>query len=213
MAPRMREQKNMETPEFEQRLVEVARVTRVMAGGKRMRFRALLVIGDRKGRVGMGIAKASDVTIAIQKAFNHAKKNIINVPLHKGTIPHFVLAKHTASKIILKPAKPGAGIKAGGAVRIVLELAGVQDVTAKILGGNNKVNGVKATLDALSSFTLTPDQRSKMAVRIQKQEVEREAQAKARAKMKAQGGFKRGGKPFGRRDDRKSAPQQTSTQA
>lgn len=200
MAPQNKREFNRdEKPEFEQRLVEVARVTRVMAGGKRMRFRALLAIGDRKGRVGIGVAKALDVTIAIQKAFNQAKKNLIQVPIEKGTIPHQVLAKHTASVVLLKPAKSGTGIKAGGAVRIILELAGLQDVTAKILGGSNKGNTVKATLDGLASFTLTPDQRKKLDARIAKQD---ELDEQERNKPKKPGfGPRKGGKPFGRRND------------
>lgn len=138
--------------EFEQRLIEVARVTRVMAGGKRMRFRATLAIGDRKGRVGIGTAKGADVTLAIQKAFNQAKKNLIKVPMEKGSIPHQVDVKYGAAKIIIKPAHPGAGVKAGGAVRALLELAGIQDVTGKVLGSNNKINNIRATMEALSKL-------------------------------------------------------------
>jgi len=142
--------------EFDQKLIDVARVTRVMAGGKRMRFRATLAIGDRKGSVGIGMAKGLDVTIAIQKAFNQAKKNLIKVPVIKGTVPHEVWSKFNATKVMLKPAKPGAGVKAGGPMRMLLELAGVQDVTAKILGSNNKINIVKATMQAFTSFKSVP---------------------------------------------------------
>lgn len=142
--------------EFDQKLIDVARVTRVMAGGKRMRFRATLAIGDRKGSVGIGMAKGLDVTIAIQKAFNQAKKNLIKVPVVKGTVPHEVWSKFNATKVMLKPAKPGAGVKAGGPMRMLLELAGVQDVTAKILGSNNKINIVKATMQAFTSFKSAP---------------------------------------------------------
>ncbi|MFA6071964.1 MAG: 30S ribosomal protein S5 [Janthinobacterium sp.] len=141
-----------EQPEFEQRLIDVARVTRVMAGGKRMRFRATLAIGDRKGQVGVGLAKGADVTMAIQKAFNQAKKNLIRVPVYQGTVPHQVWAKFNATQVLMKPAKPGAGVKAGGPMRVLFELAGVTDVTAKILGSNNKINIVKATLQAFQSF-------------------------------------------------------------
>jgi len=146
-----------EQQEFEQRLVEVARVTRVMAGGKRMRFRATLAIGDKKGRVGVGIAKGADVTAAIQKAFNQAKKAIIFVPILKGTLPHEVRTKFGGASIMIKPAKSGAGVKAGGATRIILELAGVQDVTAKSIGSPNKINSIRATLKALDSFKRTPE--------------------------------------------------------
>ncbi len=165
--------------EFEQRLIEVARVTRVMKGGKRMRFRALLAIGDRKGRVGYGIAKGADVTAAIQKAFHQAKKNLIHVPIVNGTIPHEVNIKFKASKALIKPAKPGTGVKAGGAVRTILELAGVQDVTAKILGGNNKINNVRVAFEALSGFKLT----EKMKTDLDKK---KDAQARKDAAQKSQ---------------------------
>lgn len=154
--------------EFEQKLLEVARVTRVMAGGKRMRFRAALVIGDKKGRVGFGIAKGADVTIAIQKAFNQAKKNVIFIPIVKGTVPHEINAKFNSAKVLIKPAKQGNGIKAGGAVRIVLELSGLSDVTGKILGSSSKINNVKATIGALSSFKLTPEMKLSISQRKEK---------------------------------------------
>lgn len=135
--------------EFDQSVIDIARVTRVMAGGKRMRFRACMVIGDKKGRVGSAVAKGADVTLAINKAVNKAKKNLINVPIIKETIPHRVDAKFGAAKILIKPAPKGTGIIAGGAVRTVLELSGVGNVVAKILGTNNKINNVKATMKAL----------------------------------------------------------------
>lgn len=141
-----------EKEEFQQRMVDLARVTRVMAGGKRMKFRACMVIGDGKGRVGIAVAKGMDVSGAISKAVVKAKKQIIHVPVVDGAIPHVIEVKYKAAKVILKPAKKGSGIKAGGVVRIVLELSGVKDVVAKILGGNNKINNVKATIKALSSF-------------------------------------------------------------
>lgn len=138
--------------DMEQRLIELARVTRVMAGGKRMRFRATLAVGDRKGRIGIGIAKGVDASIAIQKAFTKAKKNLITVPIVNETIPHDVYIKYGSAKLLFKPAKKGTGIKAGGAPRILLELAGVGNITGKVLGSSNKVNNVKATLLALTSF-------------------------------------------------------------
>jgi len=138
--------------EFEQRIVDLARVTRVMAGGKRMKFRACLAIGDKKGRVSFGVAKGADVTNAIAKAFNKAKKNVIKVPIVNETIPHQVRVKFKSAKILLRPAKKGTGVKAGGAVRILCELAGLANVTAKILGSNNKINNVKATMLAFKSF-------------------------------------------------------------
>jgi len=139
-----------EKSEFDQSIVEIARVTRVMAGGKRMSFRACVVVGDHKGRVGLGLAKAKDVPMAVQKAVRQAEKNLIKVPLREGTITHEVRAKFGAAKILLKPAPLGTGIISGGAVRIVLELAGIENVVSKIFGSNNKINNIKATLLALS---------------------------------------------------------------
>lgn len=136
-------------PEFEQRIVDVARVTRVMAGGKRMRFRVCLVIGDKKGRVSYGMAKGADVTMAVTKAMTAAQKKLIKVPMVGSTIPYAVRAKFGAAKVLLKPAPQGTGIIAGGAMRMVLEVAGVNDVVGKILGSNNKINNVKATLKAI----------------------------------------------------------------
>lgn len=138
--------------EFEQKIIDIARVTRVMAGGKRMRFRACVAVGNKKGRVAIGLAKGSDVTGAVTKAVNKAKKNFLDVPLVNETIPHEILEKFGAAKILFKPAKKGRGIIAGGAVRIVLELAGVKNVTSKILGSGNKVNNVKCAMAALGNL-------------------------------------------------------------
>lgn len=138
--------------EFEQKIIDLARVTRVMAGGKRMRFRACVVIGDRKGRVGYAVAKGADVSLAVSKAVNRANKNLLKIALHKETIPHEVDIKFKAARLLLKPAPPGTGIKAGGAVRSVLELVGIPNVVAKIKGSNNKINNVKATFLALRSL-------------------------------------------------------------
>jgi small subunit ribosomal protein S5 len=119
-----------------------------------MRFRALTVIGNRKGRVGFGLAKGSDVALATSKATTQARKALITVPLSKDTIPHAVQAKFAAARVLLKPAPKGTGIKAGGAVRVVLELAGVPNVVSKILGSSNKINNVKATFMALKKLQL-----------------------------------------------------------
>ncbi|MBU1131662.1 30S ribosomal protein S5 [Patescibacteria group bacterium] len=141
-----------EPDEFDQKIIDLARVTRVMAGGKRMRFRACVAIGNKKGQFGIGLAKGADVTLAVAKAVNKAKKNLITIPLVKETIPHEVRMKFKAAKLLLKPAPIGTGVKAGGAVRVVLELAGVQNIVGKILGSNSKINNVKALAIALSSF-------------------------------------------------------------
>jgi small subunit ribosomal protein S5 len=138
--------------EFDQKVVEVKRVTRVVAGGKRMRFRALVVIGDKKGRVGVGLRKGTDVTEAVQKAVNAAKKTLVTVPIVNDTIPHEIKMKYKSSTVFLKPARPGTGTIAGGAIRSVLDLVGVKNVLSKMLGSSNKVNNVMATYLALTSM-------------------------------------------------------------
>jgi len=141
-----------EKPEFDQQIVDLARVTRVMAGGKRMRFRACVVIGNRKGKVGVGLAKGKDVALAVGKAVKKAEKNIITVNMVNNTIPHEVYIKSGSSKILLKPAPEGTGVISGGAVRTVLDLAGVKNIVSKIMGTNNKVNNVKTVIEALESL-------------------------------------------------------------
>jgi len=138
--------------DYEEKNLEIARVTRVTKGGKRMRFRALAVIGNRKGRVGFGVAKGVDVAAATSKATTQARKSLITVPLVNETIPHAIEAKFRAARILLKPAPRGAGVKAGGAVRQVLLLAGVPNVVSKMLGSSNKINNVKATFVALKNL-------------------------------------------------------------
>ncbi len=141
-----------ERSEYDQKVVEVKRVTRVVAGGKRMRFRALVVIGDHKGKIGMGLKKGADVSESVNKAVNTAKKNLITLPLAGDTIPHELNIKYKSSKLMLKPARPGTGVIAGGAVRSVMELAGVKNVVCKMLGSNNKVNNVKAVFSAFQKM-------------------------------------------------------------
>src|SRR4051812_32219846 len=131
---RERGNKEVVKREFDQKVVEIKRVTRVVAGGKRMRFRALVVIGDGKGKVGMGLRKGVDVAEAVNKAVNAAKKNMVIVPLINETIPHQVKLKYASSRILLIPARPGTGIIAGGALRSVLDLAGVKNILSKMLG-------------------------------------------------------------------------------
>lgn len=138
-----------EKEEFEQKIVDIARVTRVMAGGKRMSFRACVAIGDKKGRVAVGLAKGADVTMAVNKAVNQAKKAVITVSIVNETITHSIFHKKGAAKILLKPAGRGKGTIAGGATRIVLELAGIKNITSKNLGTGNKVNVVKCAIEAL----------------------------------------------------------------
>jgi small subunit ribosomal protein S5 len=153
-----RGRRNGSRDEFEQRILEIARVTRVMAGGKRMNFRACVAIGDRKGSVGVGLGKGSDVTIAINKAVNRAKKTLVKVPVLNDTIPHTILQKVGAASIIFKPAKQGRGVIAGGVARAILELTGIKNVSSKVLGSNNKVNNARCTLAALGNLR-QPDSR------------------------------------------------------
>lgn len=139
--------------EFEERVIEVGRVARTVAGGRRIRFRALVVIGNRKGKVGMGLAKANDVSEAVRKAVAQAKKHIIEIPIIGGTIPYEVTHKFGSAVVMLKPAASGTSIVAGGSVRAVAELAGITDLLGKMLGSASKVNNIVATIEALSSFS------------------------------------------------------------
>lgn len=138
--------------EFEETVVQINRISKKTKGGNQMRFSALVVVGDKKGKVGVGLSKAKDVRSAIQKAIAYAKRRMITVPLKDTTIPFEVKQKYSAARILLKPAPAGTGIIAGGAMRVVLESAGVRDVVGKILGTNNKINNVYATLEALKTL-------------------------------------------------------------
>ena len=138
------------TDDFEQKVVDLARVTRVMAGGKRMRFRAAVIVGNKKGQVGIGVAKGADVSLAVDKATVKARKNLITVPMVNDTIPHEVRVKFCSARVLLKPARAGRGLIAGGPVRLVLELAGVKNVVAKMQGSENKINNIRAVIKGLS---------------------------------------------------------------
>ena len=142
-----------EPREFDQKILDLARVTRVTAGGKRMSFRCALVIGDRKGRVGFGVAKGADVQIAVDKAYRQAKKTVITVPIVNETLPHATLVKFGSAVVMLKPAPKGSGLKAGGAIRTILEYAGVPNAVSKILNSNNKINIAQATIQAIQTLS------------------------------------------------------------
>jgi len=141
-----------EPKEFEETVVQINRISKKTKGGNQIRFSALLVVGDRKGKVGVGIAKAHDVRNAIRKAIEAAKRKLIVVPLAGTTIPYSVREKFSAAKVLLKPAPPGSGIIAGGPMRVVLEAAGIKDASGKILGTKNKISNVYATLKALETI-------------------------------------------------------------
>lgn len=147
-----RAQMTPEEKQFDERIVHIDRVARVVKGGRRFRFRALVVVGDRKGKVGIGSAKGADVTAAVTKATEVAKKHLIQVNLHKGTLPHDVEAKVSGARIIILPAAPGTGLIAGGVVRTVLDVAGVSNALSKSLGSSNKTNIAYATIAALDSL-------------------------------------------------------------
>ena len=139
--------------EFESKLLDLARVTRVTAGGRRLRFRALVVIGDRRGQVGFGLAKGRDVAQSIEKATKVAKKNLIKVPIKNETIPHPVEAKFGAARVLLKPQRKGRGLVAGGVVRVICNLAGIKNISSKVLGRtSNKINNTKATILAIKKL-------------------------------------------------------------
>lgn len=139
--------------EWIERVVQISRVTKVVKGGKKLSFRAIVIVGNKKGQVGVGCAKAAEVIIAIQKAIADGRKNLINVPIFKTTIPHPITGRSGAGAVMLKPASQGTGIIAGGAVRLVLELAGIENILAKSLGSKAPLNAANATLEALKALT------------------------------------------------------------
>lgn len=145
--PMVREEK-----QYDERVVHIDRVARVVKGGRRFRFRALVVVGDHKGKVGIGIAKGADVTAAVSKAVEVAKKHFVTISMYKGTVPHDAEAKVGGARILIMPASQGTGLIAGGTVRTVLEVAGVSNALSKSLGSSNKVNIAYATLEALTSI-------------------------------------------------------------
>jgi small subunit ribosomal protein S5 len=191
---RPRPQQEPEEKQFDERTLHIDRVARVVKGGRRFRFRALVVVGDRKTRVGIGIAKGADVTAAVAKATEVAKKSFIDVTLYKGTLPHESTAKVGGANILIKPASAGTGLIAGGVVRTILEVAGVKNVLSKSLGSTNKANTAYATIEALrklepASKWVTTRPTAKAAPKTAKAPVKKtEAEAKAKPAAAAKKG-------------------------
>lgn len=204
-----RDRKPREAKEFEEAILQIDRVTRVVKGGRRLRFRVSVIIGDQKGRVGFGIGKSAEVMIGIQKAVAKAKKNLFQVPIFNGTIPHPQIGEFKSSKVLLFPAPEGKGVIAGGAVRKILELAGVKDVLSKVHGSRNKLNTAYATIDALTALQNQnpfPEKESEenTDTKDEKKETETKKDTPKKAAKKA---------PAAKKDTKKEAPKKKADKA
>jgi len=167
-----------EPKEFEEKVVQIDRVTRVVKGGRRMRFRVTIVVGNKKGKVGVGVAKGNTVVTAITKAVAKANKNIVEVNLKDTTIPHEITKVYSGARVFLKPARPGTGVIAGGAVRAVVEAAGVHDILSKMMGSTNKVNNVYATFEALKEL-----EQRRQTVKVAKEKPKAEDKKESKKKV------------------------------
>ena len=152
--------------EWKERVIQIRRVTKVVKGGKKLSFRAIVIVGNQKGQVGMGCAKAAEVSIAIQKAIADGRKNLINVPVFKTTIPHPATGRSGAGNVVLLPASLGTGVIAGGAVRAVLELSGIENIIAKSLGSKSPLNAANATMNALKSLSTFADAAKRRGITV-----------------------------------------------
>jgi small subunit ribosomal protein S5 len=173
-----------EEKQYDEHTLHIDRVARVVKGGRRFRFRALVVVGDHKNRVGIGLAKGPDVTAAVTKAVDVAKKHVIKINLYKETLPHEVSAKVGGAHILLKPASPGTGLIAGGVIRTILEVSGVSNVLSKSLGSNNKANTAYATLAALQDLTPASEWVTRMPKTLSNVEAKPKAAVKPKVAVK-----------------------------
>lgn len=173
-----------EEKQYDERIIHVNRVARVVKGGRRFRFQALVVVGDRKHKVGIGVAKGADVTAAVSKATDVAKKHLISISLYKGTLPHETVGRVGGARILVKPASAGTGLIAGGVVRTVLEVAGVKNVLSKSLGSTNKINTAYATLAALESLEPSKNWVTTKLAESSKPKVTADKKTKAKAEVK-----------------------------
>jgi len=163
---KVREMENME-PMYEEQVIQIRRVTKVVKGGKNLRFSAAVVVGDKGGSVGLGTGKAREVPLAIKKAVADAKKNLINVPIINQTIPYYKVGEFGAARVVLRPASPGTGVIAGGAVRVIMELGGIKNILTKSLRSKNTLTVARATIEGLKELSRPDEVRSK---RNQKEE-------------------------------------------
>lgn len=163
--------------DYDHKVLDVARVTRVVKGGKRFSFKVIAVVGDRKGSVGVGVGKGADTTLGVEKAIRDAQKNLVKISLTGTTILHEIRLKYGSARVLLKPAKRGKGIVAGGAIRTVCDLVGIKDISAKMLGSSNKLNNARATITALSKLKTISASSPKETVSIKggsEQNIEKE---------------------------------------
>lgn len=163
---RIEHQESKPESEWKETVIQIRRVTKVVKGGKKLSFRAIVIVGNQKGQVGMGCAKASEVIIAIQKAIADGRKNLINVPVFNTTIPHPIKGRSGAGSVMLRPASQGTGVIAGGAVRAVLELSGIENILAKSLGSKSPLNAANATLNALKSLSTFSDAAKRRGITV-----------------------------------------------